>query len=214
MAKEPVVKLQLMTGEVIFELVLSALAVEYAREHIGFMQPEADFRLFLDDEEIPPSFPLFPHREIDARLDATGLQAVGHKPGVGFTEWHRWRDRGSLQGSDLPGVYLLAHFQATPGGPGVPTEKQIVYIGATESDRSLAERWQDFDRAIAGKANNHSGGKTYRRLFGHRVDDLYVAALPVRLDKGFSKWFRLHAEATAKWEYVWQWGSPPMCNRG
>lgn len=129
MGKEPVVRLELLTGEVIFELVLSALAVEYAREKLGFMRPEADFRLFLDDEEIPPSFPLEPHREIDSRLDAEGLRVLGHKPGIAFTQWHRWKDRGSLDGVHLPGVYLLAHFQTVPGGPADPTEKQIVYIG-------------------------------------------------------------------------------------
>jgi hypothetical protein len=67
--KEPVVTLKLMTGEEVFSLTLSALAVEYAREHLGFMRPHADFRLFLNDEEIPQPFADFgPHTEIDPRF--------------------------------------------------------------------------------------------------------------------------------------------------
>lgn len=211
MAKQPRVKLRLMTGEVIFDLDLAALAMEYAREQLGFMRPEADFLLFLDDEEIPPSFPLEPHREIDPRLDAEGLRALGHKPGITFTQWHRWKDRDSLEGTHLPGVYLLAQFQTVPDGPADPTEKQIVYIGAT--DRPLTERWRNFDRAIAGKAENHSGGKTYHKLFGYRVDDLYVSACPVSLEKKFSWLFSQYVEAKLLWEFVWQWGSRPACNR-
>ncbi len=68
MGKEPSVRLELMTGEVVFDLVLSALAVEYAREH-GYMRPYADFRVFLDDEEVSLGMPPGPHTEIDPRLD-------------------------------------------------------------------------------------------------------------------------------------------------
>lgn len=134
------------------------------------------------------------------------------QPSTTFSPWVRWAERNSISGVALPGVYLLAHFQAAPAGPADPAVEQIVYIGAT--DRPLADRWRNFDRAIAGKANNHSGGITYRRLFGQRLDDLYVAALPVGLDKKSSWWFSQYVEAKLLWEFVWKWGSPPTCNRG
>lgn len=205
-----------MTGEVIFDLVLFALSVEYARQNLGQMRPFADFRVFLDDEEIPPPF-LGPHREVDSRLDAEGLREAhggqgGQHPGIAFSQWNRWKERSSLDNVDLPGVYLLAHFQTAPDGPADPTDKQIIYIGAT--DRPLTERWRDFDRVISGKTDNHSGAKTYRKLFGHRIDDLYVAALPVGLGRKFSWWFSQYVEAKLLWEFVWQWASPPPCNRG
>jgi len=75
------------------------------------------------------------------------------------------------------------------------------------TDRPLTERWRNFDRVIAGKAVNHSGGKTYRKLFGYRVGDLHVAACPVRLEKKYSWWFVQYREAKLQWEFVWQWGS-------
>lgn len=134
------------------------------------------------------------------------------QPAVAFSHWVRWAERSSLDGIELPGVYLLAHFQAVPEGPADPAAEQVVYIGAT--DRSLADRWRDFDRVIAGKAENHSGGVTYRKLFGHRIEDLFVAALPVRLHKRLSWWFSQHVEAQLLWEFVWKWGSPPRCNVG
>lgn len=73
MRKNPVVRLQLMTGEMVFDLLLSALAVEYARGR-GFMRPYADFRLFLDGEEVGPIAPPGPHREIDPRLSREDKQ--------------------------------------------------------------------------------------------------------------------------------------------
>jgi len=210
--KEPLVRLELITGEVIVDLMLSALALEYARENLGFMRPEAGFRLFLDDEEVSQAFPPEPRREVDSGgfRNAHGGQG-GEIPAVAFTRWYRWRERISMGGVALPGVYLLAQFQIMPDGPADPTEKQIVYIGAT--DRPLVERWRDFDRVVAGKAGNHSGGKTYRKIFGHRVDDLYVAALPVSLDKKFSWRFSSYVEAKLLWEVVWQWELQPACNR-
>jgi len=68
MAKGPRVKLQLLTGDVIFDLDLVTLAVEYAREH-GHMRPYADFRVFLNDEEVSSGMPPWPFIEIDPRLD-------------------------------------------------------------------------------------------------------------------------------------------------
>jgi hypothetical protein len=99
-----------------------------------------------------------------------------------------------------------------PKGPADPVAEEVVYIGATT--RSLGKRWQNFHRVVGGKAENHSGGVTYRGVYGNRTHDLYVAAFPVPLEKNLSPWFIKYVEAKIQWEFVLKWRSPPRCNKG
>jgi len=107
----------------------------------------------------------------------------------------------------------LAHFDITPAGRAKPRVKQIVYIGET-CKNSLIGRWRQFYRsAFEGKAG-HSGGKTYRQVFGGQGNNLYVAAFPVEgLDKETRSLFIRYVERKLIWEFARRWGTAPRCNR-
>ena len=62
--KTPVIKLTTMTGEVVYELVLWALALDHAKA-LGWKGTPSDFRLFVNGDECDPPGPPGPKHWIE-----------------------------------------------------------------------------------------------------------------------------------------------------
>jgi hypothetical protein len=135
------------------------------------------------------------------------------EPEVKFTPWVRWSERTTLEGVHLPGVYLLSHLNARLVGHADPQVKDVIYIGET-CGNSLLERWRQLDRAACRGKRGHSGGLSYRRLFGQPAGNLHVAAFPVsNLDECIRASFIRYIERKLIWEFARKWGAIPECNR-
>ena len=117
----------------------------------------------------------------------------------------------------MPGVYLLARFDAGPPAPTEPLSTDIVYIGEA-ADQSLMGRWQQFHRAAFEGKPGHSAGLRYRELFVDEGDSgaeawLYVAAfVPEGLSRELRLLFIRHVAHRLVWEWARKWGDAPVCN--
>ena len=127
-----------------------------------------------------------------------------NQPDIIFSDWILWHQRDNLSELGYPGVYLLAHFETAPSQVDLQAQ-EIVYIGETSAN--LKQRLNQF------KADNHSGGITYRKQYGKRFDDLYVSMFPVALPKDTAPFFIRYVERKLLWDYILRWGQPPSCNR-
>jgi hypothetical protein len=104
---------------------------------------------------------------------------VGRLPVIKFSQWFPWKNRNTVSGKSLPGVYLLARFEDrdTPSERADPLDQHIVYIG--ETSRPLSTRWNDFNREAFGGGAPHSGATTYReKQYPDTEGALYLAAMP------------------------------------
>jgi hypothetical protein len=132
---------------------------------------------------------------------------------IDFSNWVHWSDRTSLNGIENPGIYLLARFRSAPNGKARPLSEKIIYIGET-CRNSLKGRWYQFDRSAFHGKSGHSGGWTYRDLFGDRGKNLYVAAQPVvDLEEELCPLFIRYIERRLIWEFASKHGVPPKCNK-
>jgi hypothetical protein len=130
-----------------------------------------------------------------------------------FTNWIRWSERTSMEGIHNPGVYLLVHFDSAPSGKAKPLAKKIIYIGET-CNNSLKGRWNQFNRSAFQGKDGHSGGITYRQVFGDKGSKLYIAALPVdKMDGMLRSLFIRYIERKLIWEFAQKWGTAPKCNK-
>lgn len=134
-------------------------------------------------------------------------------PKIEFTKWEHWKDRLSLiKGTNCPGVYLLAQFKTKPARKINPNSKAIIYIG--ETCASLKRRWRQFDRAAFHGEHGHSGGLTYREIYGDNGKRLYVSVFPVRYSNiKLRSLFIRYVERKLIWEFAKKWGCAPKCNR-
>ncbi|MBI5561001.1 MAG: hypothetical protein HY883_06985 [Deltaproteobacteria bacterium] len=134
-------------------------------------------------------------------------------PTLRFTQWQRWDGRNSLEGNDLPGVYLLAHFSKVQSGRAKRLCGEIVYIGETCAN-TLKGRWQQFERSAFKGKGGHSGGWTYRQKIKGKKNILYVAYFPVdcRLNEEVRPIYIRHIERRLIWDFTRKWGKPPRCN--
>ena len=134
-------------------------------------------------------------------------------PKVEFSKWTNWEDREMLKDTRQPGVYILAHFDVAPEQPANPVNKQIIYIGET-CNQNLRKRWYQFNRSAFEGKFGHSGGNTYRRIFGNLDKNLYVAAFPVnQIDKKLQPFFIRYVERKLIWDFILQYNAAPVCNR-
>lgn len=100
-----------------------------------------------------------------------------------------------------------------PSGKADPLEENIVYFGET-CKQGLEGRWNQFDRSAFQLKRGHSGGKTYREVYGDMGLDLYVAALPVIIDnEDLKSSFIRFAERKLILDFVVKWKKLPKCNR-
>jgi hypothetical protein len=134
-------------------------------------------------------------------------------PDVNFSQWVPWTKRINLDGIDLPGVYLLAHFTDQPPMSLNPHAQEIIYIGET-CNQTLRQRWYQFNRCAFHEGRGHSGGIKYRKLFAGRYKDrLYLSAFPViGLNAELRPLFIRYIERKLILEYALNWDKSPICN--
>lgn len=136
------------------------------------------------------------------------------EPAITFTPWTSWADRNLVRNAHLPGIYLLALFDAAPPRSVDPLSRDLVYIGET-TDGSLLHRWQQFHRAAFQGKPGHSGGLAFHELYGdeENISRLYVSAfVPEGLSRELRGVFILYVGRKLVWEYVGKWGELPVCN--
>lgn len=134
-------------------------------------------------------------------------------PKIVFSDWTRWADRTSLSRIDAPGVYVLAHFTKPPLGHADPTTHEVIYIGET-CDNSLKGRWYKFNLSAFEGKFGHSGGATYRAVFGGDGNNLFVAAFPVAgLSDEMRPLFIRYVERKLILDFAMKWKTAPKCNR-
>ena len=131
---------------------------------------------------------------------------------IKYSKWTPWADRHTIKESNMPGVYLLARYKRCPSGKANTTSKRIVYIGET-CQNSLLGRWRAFNRSALLNIRGHSGGRTYRRLFGKDIKDLCVCAVTVQgLNRSLQPLYIRYLERKLIWEYAQKRGKEPICN--
>jgi len=134
-------------------------------------------------------------------------------PKIEFGSWFKWTERNSIEDSDEPGVYMLSKFKMARPPVADPLDGNVIYFGET-CNQSLRERWVQFDASAFQLKRGHSGGKTYRRIYGDDGSDLYVAAMPVKLeDEVLRSQFIRFAERKLILDFVVKWKRLPKCNR-
>jgi hypothetical protein len=135
-------------------------------------------------------------------------------PYISFSPWVLWSKRTTLTGISAPGVYLLAHYQTPPLTNADPQAQEVIYVGET-CDQTLRARWNNFNNAaFHGKKSTHSGGETYRELFGDNGDQLFVAAFPVaQLKEPVRSLFIRYVERKLILDYAVRWSVTPACNK-
>ena len=133
-------------------------------------------------------------------------------PKISFSKWYSWSKRKNMPERNRPGVYLLAKFKKVPKGRANPLDNHIIYIGET-CDNFLKQRWAKFHiSAFKGKFG-HSGGSSYRYIYGDNGRNLYVAALPVsRLSKRLEPLFIRFVERKCIFYFALKHGKPPRLN--
>jgi len=134
-------------------------------------------------------------------------------PKIEFSSWLKWTERNGIEDSDKPGVYMLSKFKMAPPPVADPLDENVIYFGET-CNQSLRERWVQFDASAFQLKRGHSGGKTYRGTYGDDGSDLYVAAMPVKLeDEVLRSQFIRFAERKLILDFVVRWKRLPKCNR-
>lgn len=134
-------------------------------------------------------------------------------PEIIFSEWKHWEKYNKIQGIRQPGVYLIAKMDEVPEGEAEHTEKRIICIG--ETCGSLYTRLGDFSRAAfkSGKAS-HSEGQRYRKEIGGKGEDVYIAAMPIMIEKRpLQEAYVRHVERKTLLDYVLMHETFPKLNK-
>jgi len=136
----------------------------------------------------------------------------GRLPRIIFSPWRKWAEKDNIEGSNLPGVYLLARFDAPPPGPAQPLDESIIYVGET-CKNSLSGRWYQFDRSAFRSKPGHSGGFTYHKKIGDKGERLHVAAFsPPGLNETLATYFIRYVERQVLLDYVLRFRRAPLLN--
>lgn len=142
-------------------------------------------------------------------------------PEIKFGKWYDWSKREKIESSKEPGVYLLAKDVASQelDKPANPLDKRIVYIGQTcgrKDVRSLQKRWKEFHNTVLKGEGNHAGGETYVKKYGsgeRSLLGLFVAAMPVNLEKLMQGLFIKYVERKLLLEFALKHKELPVCNK-
>jgi hypothetical protein len=107
-----------------------------------------------------------------------------------FSPWYRWSERGSYDGINYPGIYVVAITSDDISGEAFSFRPEVVYVGMTNSQWGLDGRLWQFDNTIALKHNEHGGAD--RVLFKHQdykalCGKLYVALWHIKCDPASNK---------------------------
>jgi hypothetical protein len=135
------------------------------------------------------------------------------EPPITFSPWTRWVEHTAIPNIHLPGVYLLAVFEAPPPRRVDPLAEAIVCIGES-SDNGLLRRLYQFGHSAFDGKPGHTGGLLYREAFGDAGESLYVAAFPVaHVPREVRPLFIRYVAQKLLWEWARTWGVAPVCNR-
>ncbi|MCF6283332.1 MAG: hypothetical protein L3J28_14205 [Candidatus Polarisedimenticolaceae bacterium] len=131
---------------------------------------------------------------------------------VGFSEWVNFTERKNLQGSSLPGVYMVSCGKIQPKDFRVNNEN-IIYIGET-TEQTIGERLGQFNRSAFKGRPGHSGGNTFRESYskGIKENHLWISACPVDMGEVYTSAYIKYLERRLIWEYVCTYGELPPCN--
>ena len=155
-----------------------------------------------------------PDEKRQAEVSMGGMARSGLTvPEIKFSEWFPWEERQDIPGStNLPGIYLTAHFSEPPSGIADPRTEEVAYVGLT-CDQTIRKRLNQFDRAARNGTRGHAGGVTYYQKFGGDMEGLFTSAFTPTLDKDeLTAAFIRHVERKLIWEYSATWGRRPVCN--
>jgi hypothetical protein len=137
----------------------------------------------------------------------------GYPMPVSFSPWTAWGGREHLEGTNLPGLYLLGRFDGVPPDQVDPMAAEVIYIGITEK-QTLRKRWEQFAASAFSRQLGHSGGWTFNSRYcaSEECDPpswLHVAAMPVGKE-GANAIRPLKQQLLA--EYGERRGTLPSCN--
>jgi len=133
-------------------------------------------------------------------------------PQIKFSEWFQWNKRTEIKNIDFPGVYILAKFKEVPKGNADTNDKNIIYVGET-CDQTLKKRWYQFNNSAFRDKSGHSGGWSYESTFGDKGNDLYVAALPVKLPDNLRHLFIRYVERKLILKFALKYNLQPKLNK-
>jgi hypothetical protein len=97
-----------------------------------------------------------------------------------FSKWRPWLGRKELDNLKFPGVYALAHTDASVDTP-FSWRGDIIYVGMTTAATGLKSRLKQFDDTIVGKRATHGGADRVRYKYPDYKSlckSLYVAVVP------------------------------------
>ncbi len=131
-----------------------------------------------------------------------------------FTPWIEWSKRSALRGMGEHGLYVLAKFRKPATGHAQPTDKRVIYIGATSRSK-IGKRLREFHHAAFDGRGENPEGRIYRRAYHDKGEGLYVAIAPM---KGLAPEKRAvylrYLESKLIWAFARRHGGAPRCNRG
>ena len=102
------------------------------------------------------------------------------------TKWIPWNQRNNISKKDQPAIYYIAYSEENIEGNDFSYIEEIVYIGMTISNNGLKSRLDQFEKAMKGLNDVHSGAERVR--FKHKdANDFfkktYVSACIFELSK-------------------------------
>jgi len=133
-------------------------------------------------------------------------------PQIKFSKWFQWAERTKIENIDSPGVYILAKFKEIPIGNAKTNDENIIYVGET-CDQTLKKRWYQFNNSAFRDKPGHSGGWSYESTFKDNGEDLYVAALPVKLPDNLKHLFIRYLERKIILEFALKYNLQPKLNK-
>ncbi len=105
---------------------------------------------------------------------------------VKFCEWRKWPHDGGFVADEKSnlgnsGVYVIAHFdKGAPSGTPDFLCQNVIYVGQTGA--SFAERLHAFHLSAFEEKYGHSGGNSYRKVFGRdRLSQLHFTIAQVKI---------------------------------
>lgn len=135
---------------------------------------------------------------------------------LAFTRWVHFFNRWQLPLRQV-GIYALARFEGSEPDalPANPLDVQTIYFGSGKKpNRMMEDRLDEFGKAAFKGYGPHSGGETYRAVYGDDGRYLYVAVCPVSInDATLRAAARLFGERSLILLYYSLHGRMTTCNK-
>lgn len=135
-----------------------------------------------------------------------------------LSAWVRYTEHKELKDCQLPGIYVLAHFDKSPTAAPSVTAKEVIYIGET-TEQNIAKRLYQFGRTAFRRFPAHSGGSRYSDTYLKSVTvdqppaNLYVSIMGISsANTEEAKVYIKYLERAAIWSFFQKNKSLPCCN--